>query len=140
MRVVGTELAFPAGAVGLRSARLVCSLSTGAVDWIVGSRVKYSLTPAVAGRGLAETSAVGDGTRLRGADVPGRSVDALRAYPEDLLSSPLNMRSASFDVTAGSGSAHSISRPPGRPASTSVACRSACPATPATSTPYAAPP
>lgn len=56
--------------------------------------------------GCHETSAVGDGTRLRGADVPERSVsDALRAYPEDLLSSLLNVRSASFEVTAGSGSA-----------------------------------
>jgi hypothetical protein len=31
--------------------------------------------------------------------------DALRAHREDLLSSSLNVRSASFDVTAGSGSA-----------------------------------
>ncbi len=97
-------------------------MSTGAVDWIVGSRVKYSLTPPSQAVGWHETSAVGDGTRLRGADVPGRSVDALRAYPEDLLSSPLNMRSASFEVTAGSGSA--TGQPAGCPGGPSTRCPS----------------
>ena len=109
LRVDATELSFPEGAAGLRTARLVCSLTTGEVDGLVGSRLSYELTPPSRAAGWHETSAVGDGTRLRGADVPEQSVsDALRAYPEDLLSSPLDVRSASFEVAAGSGQAEGV--------------------------------
>ena len=104
LQVNATELTFPEGAAGLRTARLVCFLTTDRVDGLVGTRLRYALTPPSRAAGWHETTAVGDGTRLRGADVPEKSVsDALRAYPEDLLSSPLDVRSASFEVASGTG-------------------------------------
>ena len=105
LQVAGAALSFPPGAAGLRTARLTCRLSTaGGLSGLVGSPVQYSLSPPTAAAGWHETTAVGDGTVLRGADVPAESIsDGLRAYPDDLLSSPLDVRGASFEVAAGSG-------------------------------------
>jgi nickel/cobalt exporter len=65
--------------------------------------------------GWHEITAEGTGVHLDRSPVPGRSVsDELRHYPNDLLSSPLNIRSAKLAVEPGSG-------PRRRPA------RSACP-------------
>lgn len=109
LRVTGSELTFPPGAAGLRISRLVCSLTTEELKGLVGSRVSYTLIPPSKGVGWHETSAVGDGTRLQGSDVPEQTVsDALRVYPQDLLSSPLDVRSASFGVATGSGSASGV--------------------------------
>ncbi len=45
-------------------------------------------------------------SRVTGSDVPARSVtDGLRAYPDDLLSSPLDVREASVSFAPGSGDA-----------------------------------
>lgn len=106
LSVLDSELSFPPGAAGLRTARLVCSLATDELAGVVGSMVRYELVPPSGGVGWHETTASGDGTRLQGADVPEQSVSQeLRTYPEDLLSSPLDVRSASFEVGAGSGRA-----------------------------------
>jgi nickel/cobalt transporter (NicO) family protein len=57
--------------------------------------------------GWREITAVArDGARLDSADVPTRTTsDLLRAYPKDLLRSPLAVRSASVEFTPGSGEA-----------------------------------
>lgn len=56
--------------------------------------------------GWHEVTATGiDGVSLEGSDVPTTSPsDRLRAYPEDLLSSPLDVRSASASFAPGTGS------------------------------------
>ena len=57
--------------------------------------------------GWHEVTAAGvDGVGLVGSTVPARSAsDALRAYPRDLLSSPLDVRSASFSYAPGASEA-----------------------------------
>jgi nickel/cobalt transporter (NicO) family protein len=57
--------------------------------------------------GWREITATGaDGVAITGSDVPVRSVtDGLRSYPEDLLSSPLDVRDASMSFEPGSGGA-----------------------------------
>jgi ABC-type nickel/cobalt efflux system permease component RcnA len=62
--------------------------------------------------GWHEVTAVGaDGVAIEGASVPATSVtDRLRAYPQDLLSSPLDVREATFGFAPGP-SAPSIATP-----------------------------
>src|SRR6266508_3259631 len=49
-------------------------------------------------------TAVGDGVRLVGSPLPARSVSGdLRSYPPDLLTSPLDVRSATLRVEPGEG-------------------------------------
>ena len=54
--------------------------------------------------GWREISAAGDGVRLLESTVPAASVtEELRAYPDDLLTEPLDVRSATLRVEPGSG-------------------------------------
>ena len=77
----------------------------------MGTTLDYEIGAYADRVGWREITAVGHGVRLAGSDVPDRSTsDALRSYPEDLLSSPLNQRSASLRVAAGSGVATGESR------------------------------
>ena len=61
--------------------------------------------------GWREITAVGqDGAALSGASVPADSVsDALRAYPEDLLASPLDVREATMSFAPGASAPASAS-------------------------------
>ena len=108
LAVSAQDLAFPAGAAGLRTARLTCLL--GASDLSpVGSAVEYSLGRVSPAAGWRETIALGDGVRLAGSSVPDTSsTDALRDYPEERLASPLDVSSATFDVREGSGTASGV--------------------------------
>ena len=109
LTVSAAQVDFPEGAAGLRTARLTCALRTAELDdELVGRRVEFALAD-VGGIGWRETTAVGDGVELAGSTVPQDSVsDALRAYPDDLLSSPLDERTAAFDVRSGSGLATGV--------------------------------
>jgi ABC-type nickel/cobalt efflux system permease component RcnA len=98
------------GAAGLSTSHLTCGMSAPA-------RLDRPASVAVENTYLAdrvgwrELTATGDGVQLRGAAPPTRSVsDDLRAYPADLLSSPLNVRSARFDCAPG------VDSPRGEPA------------------------
>ena len=54
--------------------------------------------------GWREITAVGDGVRLAGSELPAASVShELRSYPSDLLTDPLDMRSATVQVQPGTG-------------------------------------
>ena len=54
--------------------------------------------------GWREMTAVGDGVGVVDSPLPARSVsDELRSYPQDLLSSVLDVRSATLAVTPGAG-------------------------------------
>ncbi|GIH17735.1 sulfite exporter TauE/SafE family protein [Rugosimonospora africana] len=90
-----------AGAAGLSTSRLSCRLSAPAaldskstVD--VDNRFRSDRI------GWREMTAVGHGIRLVDSPLPARSIsDNLRAYPRDLLSSPLNIRSAHLVTEPG---------------------------------------
>jgi len=99
-----SSLTFPPGAGGLPTMRVTCSivgaLGTGA------HRVEFSDPTFGDHIGWHEITAIGDRTTLSGTDLPTQSVSArLTRYPQDLLRSPLDMRSASFSFSPGGSAA-----------------------------------
>jgi nickel/cobalt transporter (NicO) family protein len=102
-RVVGRTFEYGEGAAGLPVSRLDCSL-------VADAPLGAATTVGVANRyrddrvGWRELTATGHGVRLVDSPLPARSVsDELRAYPEDLLSAPLDVRSAELRVEPGGG-------------------------------------
>jgi len=115
--VSDSSLAFADGAGGLRTSRLRCRLSAPATltrpaEVSVTNRFR---TDRIGWRELA--AAAGSGVRLDGSPLPATSTsDELRRYPDDLLASPLNVRSATFTAAPGSpgaGAAPSSAAAPG---------------------------
>lgn len=105
------------GSAGLPTSRLQCDLRTverfdprGELTWRNGNYEGRT--------GWREVTATADGLRLERSDVPVDSISReLTAYPQDLLTSPLDVRTASVLVTAGSGSAGAgveLANPTGR--------------------------
>jgi nickel/cobalt transporter (NicO) family protein len=91
------------GAAGLETARLVCR-STADTDLGSAATVRFSDDYLADRVGWHEITARGEGVQLVDAPVPATSVsDRLRSYPGDLLSSPLDVTSASLDVRPGNG-------------------------------------
>jgi len=91
------------GAIGLSTGRLVCRLSAPA-DLSGPATVGIDDEWDGAGIGWHELTAVGRGVALRNSPVPATSIsNELRRYPNDLLSSPLDQRSAAITVAPGSG-------------------------------------
>jgi nickel/cobalt exporter len=91
------------GAAGLSTSRLSCGLTAVA-------RLDRPARLSIADRfgsdhiGWREITATGDGVHIDHSPVPAHSVSGeLRHYPNDLLSSPLDVRSAVFDVVPGAG-------------------------------------
>ncbi|MGA5757456.1 nickel/cobalt transporter [Nonomuraea bangladeshensis] len=98
-RVAEAGFAYAPGLGGLRTSRLTCRL-TAAVR--ASGPVEFTDAFEQDRIGWREISAAGDGVRLSGSTVPAASVsDELRAYPEDLLSDPLDQRTATFTASAG---------------------------------------
>ena len=102
--VGSATFAYVAGAAGLSTSRLECELSSPA-------RLTAAATVDVDNRfrsdriGWREMTAVGHGVRLLHSPLPSVSVsDNLRSYPKDLLSSPLNVRTAHLSAEPGTGS------------------------------------
>ena len=90
----------------------MAGLSVGRLECGLSAKVAISEATSVgvsngwdgAGIGWHEITAVGTGVSLKNSPVPATSIsDELRHYPNDLLSSPLDVRSANLDVTPGSG-------------------------------------
>jgi nickel/cobalt transporter (NicO) family protein len=96
-------LAYPPGQAGLATTRLECELSAPAeLDRAAEVAITDSLLPHHTG--WREITATGSGVRLLDSPLPSASVsDELRSYPNDLLSSPLDVRAATLRVTPGSG-------------------------------------
>jgi nickel/cobalt transporter (NicO) family protein len=95
------KLTFPAGAGGLETTRLELPLRADVED---ARRVELhdGTFPGRIGW-KAVVSAPGEGTAVRTQAPSGDPTNGLRIYPEDLLSSPLDRRDASFRVEAGDG-------------------------------------
>jgi nickel/cobalt transporter (NicO) family protein len=95
------RLSFPDGAGGLKTTRLELDL-VAAVD----SPERVTLRDGTfAGRvgWKAIVSAPGEGTAVRTGAPSGDPTGGLRRYPDDLLSSPADRRTASFSVSPGDG-------------------------------------
>lgn len=114
LRVVASALSFPPGEAGLPTTRLTCELRGEAAT--VGTALTFSSSVTADRVGWREVTLVGDGVELTDATVPSESASAaLTAYPEDLLSSPLDQRTAAARVTAGSGEVGAQPAAPGAP-------------------------
>jgi nickel/cobalt exporter len=101
LRVTSAEYTERPGAIGLSAGRLVCRL-TAPADLSHAATVSIDDAWDGAGIGWHELTAVGSGVSLRNSPVPATSIsDALRRYPNDLLSSPLDQRSADLSVSPG---------------------------------------
>ena len=101
--VTSASFHYTPGAAGLQSGRLECRLD--AVVSLEAARTVEFRDGFEADRvGWHEINAVGDGARIVDSPVPQVSVtDQLRSYPTDVLASPLDVRSATFDVRPGRG-------------------------------------
>ena len=103
--VPAKDFQYTPGTGGLETSRLTCSLTSAA-------RLGGAAAVAVANHfrtdrvGWREMTAVGDGVRLVGSTLPTTSVsDELRTYPTDLLSSALDVRTATLKAEPGAGAA-----------------------------------
>lgn len=92
------------GAAGLQVGRLQCGL-TAPADLTRPATVTVEDQYDSAGiGGWHEITAVGNGVTLRNSPVPAESIsNQLRQYPNDLLSSPRDVRTASIATEPGSG-------------------------------------
>ncbi|HVF03480.1 MAG TPA: high frequency lysogenization protein HflD [Frankiaceae bacterium] len=120
LRVVSSTVTFPPGAADLPTVRVSCRLAADVET--VGRTLALTSRWHTDRVGWREVVATGDGVALARSDVPARSSSAvLTAYPEDLLASPLDQRTATVRVErrergAGSGVAAlppSVRRAPG---------------------------
>jgi nickel/cobalt transporter (NicO) family protein len=101
--VSGPAFGYTPGVGGLPTSRLSCTLTAAAA---LGGPASVSIENVYqADRiGWRELTALGHGVRLIDSHLPTASVsNQLRAYPQDLLSSPLDLRSASFRTEPGEG-------------------------------------
>ena len=103
--VESSSLAFPPGAGGLPTMRITCALG---IPISASKHVISFNDPTFADHiGWHEITAIGDRTTLIGSGIPTTSVSArLTHYPQDLLRSPLDQRTASFSVTPGGAPAN----------------------------------
>jgi ABC-type nickel/cobalt efflux system permease component RcnA len=107
-----TTFEYLPGAAGLSTSRLECHLS-GAAS--LDSRTVVTVDNRFRSDriGWREMTAVGHGVRLLHSPLPATSVsNGLRAYPKDLLTSPLDVRSARITVEPGSGASSVASATP----------------------------
>jgi nickel/cobalt exporter len=95
------RLTFPAGAGGLETTRLEIELRAGVED---PRRVELrdGTFPGRVGW-KAIVAEPGEGTSVRTGAPSGDPTEGLRRYPQDLLNSPLDRRTASFAVEPGGG-------------------------------------
>ena len=90
------------GQAGLPTLRLECTMTAPLADQPGGVAVTFRDPGAADHVGWHEITAAGDRMTISRASVPAASRSArLTVYPKDMLSSPLDQRSASFTVTPG---------------------------------------
>ncbi|MDT4989101.1 MAG: nickel/cobalt transporter (NicO) family protein [Micromonosporaceae bacterium] len=100
--VTGPTFQYAPGVNNLPTSRLSCTLAAPA-RFAAATTLTLTNTFRTDRVGWREMTAVGQGVRLVNSPLPARSVsNALRAYPVDLLSSQLDVRSAALRVTPGS--------------------------------------
>ena len=118
--IVSSDYAQRPGAAGLAIGRLECRLST-AVDLKTATTVSVDDSWDGAGVGWHEITAVGNGISLTNSPVPASSVsETLLKYPNDMLSSPLDVRMATLQVSPGGGGSTYQTAKPGSQANWAV--------------------
>ncbi len=101
--VTSTSFAYQPGQAGLSTSRLECRL-VAVVDLGRQRNVEFADRYWPDRVGWHEITAIGDGSRIVESPVPQDSVtDGLSVYPVDLLSSPLDVRQATFAIQPGRG-------------------------------------
>jgi nickel/cobalt transporter (NicO) family protein len=101
LRFLEPKLSFPKGQAGLATTRFVQPLRAVVSD--PGRVVLRDETFADRVGWKAIVAEAGEGTAVRSAAPSGDPTNGLRRYPEDLLNSPLDRRSATFSVKSGDG-------------------------------------
>jgi ABC-type nickel/cobalt efflux system permease component RcnA len=103
LRQIGQSLEFPPGQGGLVTLRLILDLDASIADTQTPLAIEYRDDNFAERLGWREIVVRPlDGVGLRDATAPERDQsDELRAYPQDMLSSPLNMREARFTLAPG---------------------------------------
>ncbi|NVI91522.1 High-affinity nickel-transporter [Actinomadura sp. BRA 177] len=103
-RTTSSSYTLAPGSAGLPTSRLTCKLSAPAT-LTKAARIHFADTFRDDRIGWHEITAAAEGVRIDRSPVPTRSVsDQLRHYPGDLLTSPLDVRSATLQVRPGTGS------------------------------------
>ncbi len=121
LRLVAAGLAFPSGAGGVPTMRLVCELlAKPAAPLDDGAVVRFSDTSYAERIGWREIVVIGDGLTIAGVDgAPApTAVDVsarLTSYPESLLTQPLDVRSVAFTVASGGAPAAPFGAPDAAP-------------------------
>ena len=110
LEVVSASARFRPGQGGLDILRLEAAFAGPAP---AGGRLAFADANYEDRIGWSEVTAVGaDGTALASSSVPARSVsNALLAYPQDLLSSPLDVTTATVSFEPGESAAVGVSEP-----------------------------
>jgi nickel/cobalt transporter (NicO) family protein len=101
LRPLEPKLSFPTGQAGLETTRFVQPLRAAVAD---AERVELrdeTFADRVGWKAIV--AAPGEGTAVRSTAPSGDPTNGLRRYPEDLLDSPLNRRTATFAVRPGDG-------------------------------------
>jgi nickel/cobalt transporter (NicO) family protein len=100
---VAAGLTFPPGAAGLETMRLVCTYTVALpAPLAAGTTIAFSDRSHSERLGWREVTVQGSGVTVAAGDLPAASVsERLTVYPTDLLTRPLDIRSASFTVSPG---------------------------------------
>ena len=131
-------LEFPPGAGGVPTMRVVCEYrATSSSPLADGRAISFADTSYAERIGWREIVVLGDGTTI-GAATPGATPPAsadvstrLTAYPKELLTQPLDIRSAAFTVAAGGAALPPFVAPDAQPLPGSGPALSPAPSGPA---------
>ncbi|MGH2408388.1 MAG: nickel/cobalt transporter [Candidatus Limnocylindrales bacterium] len=123
-------LSFPAGAAGLQTMRLVCVYSAVlSAPLGSGTPIGFQDTSHAERIGWREVVVTGSGVTLAALGLAMATVsDRLRAYPQDLLSQPLDVRVATFTASTGGPTLPPLSVPDAVPVSGAAPLYAATPA------------
>lgn len=114
---VAAGLRFLPGAGGLETMRLVCTFAAALPSPVTGTTMIAFADASHAERiGWREVTAVGSGVTIGSGGPPAQSIsERLTHYPTDMLTSPLDMRSVEFTVSAGGPSLSPLAVPDAEP-------------------------
>ena len=102
LRSTSADVTFPAGTAGLPTLRLTCALVADTGEQRGEREIELTSTAFIDRVGWREITAVGDRTTLVSSNVRAVSTSGrLTAYPDDLLSSPPDQRTATVRARPG---------------------------------------
>jgi nickel/cobalt exporter len=96
LTLTSSNVEFPSGAGGLRTLRLTCNFNATLLKET--TNISFSVNAYAERLGWREIVVTGDGVRLPGDFASTSLSQRLTAYPDDMLSSPLDQREISFAV------------------------------------------